>query len=97
MSKNTSETETTAVLFKIISKRVAKLPPVQQEEVIESLCKMVTDLERMNKSSALKPAAKQLKDAPATMLGKSATCMLIIEENDPEFAASLISSPSNIL
>ena len=42
----------TIELFKIIGKRVTKLPPAQQEDIIETMLGLIDATERMNRSAA---------------------------------------------
>lgn len=93
----------TIELFKIIGKRVAKLPPAQQEDIIETMMGLIDATERMNRSAAFGGQAGGYN------LTKSVSSFALTSDSigfgpisgtgggmDVEFGA-LTSSPSNLV
>lgn len=92
----------TIELFKIIGKRVAKLPPVQQEDIIETMMSLIDATERMNRSAAFGGQAGgfnltksvssfALTGDPAGFGAMSGTIGMDVE------LGALTSSPSNLV
>lgn len=95
----------TIELFKIIGKRVTKLPPAQQEDIIETMLNLIDATERMNRSAGGFGGDFYRQQQPGFNLTKSASSYALTggADFDPLNAAgmdgmgALTSSPSNLL
>uniref|UniRef100_A0A182K147 Uncharacterized protein n=1 Tax=Anopheles christyi TaxID=43041 RepID=A0A182K147_9DIPT len=88
----------TIQLFKAMGQRVAKLPPAQQNEIIDSVLQMIDASQKLHDSAALtqanfqRPArynlSKSVSQSAATLLGGGASSLI---------ASPIVSSPSCLL
>lgn len=104
--QSSSDVMETVELFKILGKRVTKLPAPQQDEIIETVLGMIDQSEQMNKSSALIPCQQfqglqqqqQHQWEPGFNLTKSVSSFVLTNHGGTQLTAtSLTSSPSDIV
>ena len=90
--------ETVEQLFKILGKRVSKLPVPQQEEIIEAVLGMLDLTEQMNKSSLQENEQQEWE--PGFNLTKSVSSFVLSSSEGGVKqikATGLSSSPSDIV